>query len=125
MLGMMAENSRYREQVYTQYGCHMTGLKSPKSWPMAFWKEEDVWGYLKKFNVPHCKLYDMGWDRTGCMFCMFGVQMDGSPNRFQRMAKTHPKQYKFCMEKLGLQGVLKFMKIPYKPFDQKGLEDFD
>ena len=57
-----------------------------------------------------------GEKRTGCFSCTMGVQMEKGENRFQRMKKTHPKQYDYCMKPiedggLGLDEVLSFMKI--------------
>ena len=34
-----------------------------------------------------------GAKRTGCMMCGFGCHLDGSPSRFERLKKTHPKMY--------------------------------
>ncbi|MBC8553665.1 MAG: hypothetical protein H8D23_28960, partial [Candidatus Brocadiales bacterium] len=56
-------------------------------------------------------IYDMGADRTGCMWCMFGVHMENNPNRFQRMKKTHPKIYDYCINKLGLGEVLEYVGV--------------
>ena len=39
------------------------------------------------------------------MFCGFGCHLEKSPNRFERMKITHPKQYDYIMrskEKGGL-----------------------
>ena len=55
-----------------------------------------------------------GCDRTGCMFCMFGCHLEKAPNRFQRMKVTHPKQYAYCMEQLGLKEVLGYIGVPYE-----------
>ena len=38
-----------------------------------------------------------GCSRTGCMFCGFGCHLEKSPNRFERMKTTHPKQYDYIM----------------------------
>ena len=35
------------------------------------------------------------------MFCMYGLHLEGHPNRFERMKETHPKQYDYIMNKLG------------------------
>lgn len=56
----------------------------------------------------------MGYDRTGCMFCMFGLAREKGCNRFQRMSKTHPVQWNYCLNKLGLKEVLEFMGFPYE-----------
>ena len=38
-----------------------------------------------------------GAERTGCMFCGFGSSVEKGEGRFQRMKRTHPKQYDYCM----------------------------
>jgi len=60
------------------------------------------------------QIYDMGEKRTGCMFCMFGVHLEKGENRFQRMKKTHPTQYNYCINKLGLKKVLDCIGVPYE-----------
>ena len=85
--------------------------------------------YLVTYDIPYCSVYGeivetetglktTGCERTGCMFCMFGCQHDPTPNRFQRMAETHPKQYAYCMKPiseggLGLDEVLNFIGIEH------------
>ena len=49
------------------------------------------------------------------MFCMFGAHLDKRPNRFQRMALTHPRQHEFCINKLGCGKVLDYIGVPYQP----------
>lgn len=53
-------------------------------------------------------------DRTGCMFCMFGIHYDATPNRFQRMERDYPKQYDYCINKLGIGKVLDYVGIDYR-----------
>ena len=48
------------------------------------------------------------------MFCMFGIQYDESPNRFQRMQREYPKQYDYCINKLGIGRVIDYVGIPYE-----------
>jgi len=69
--------------------------------------------YLGDYE-PEDVLETTGCDRTGCMFCMFGCHLEKEPNRFQRMKKTHPKQYAYCMEQLGLKEVLEYIGVPYE-----------
>ena len=109
-IGQMASDSEGRLQNYQEFGCNILE-KHPKSRPLSFWMEEEIWDYIRSNNLPYSKIYDMGEERTGCVFCMFGVQMDGTPNRFQRMAKTHPKLYSYCMNKLGMKEVLEYIEM--------------
>ena len=38
--------------------------------PIIEWAENDVWYFLNNIvKVKHCKLYDEGWSRIGCLFC--------------------------------------------------------
>jgi 3'-phosphoadenosine 5'-phosphosulfate sulfotransferase (PAPS reductase)/FAD synthetase len=118
IVGTMAADSRLREGSYLQHGCNSFENR-PMSTPMAFWLEHDVWDYIKKYNLPYSKIYDMGYTRTGCMFCMFGLHMDES-SRFERMKKTHPQIYNYCMDKLGLREVIRYCGIVSQPnlFDE-------
>ena len=49
------------------------------------------------FDIGRPTLRTTGCDRTGCMFCGYGCHLEKSPNRFERMKETHPKQYDYIM----------------------------
>ena len=77
---------------------------------------------------PTDKLKTTGYDRTGCIFCMFGCHLEKEPNRFQRLKETHPRQYEYCIgggemvdgkwqpskEGLGLGKVLDYIGVKYE-----------
>lgn len=77
---------------------------------------------------PEDTLETTGCHRTGCIFCCFGITHDGTPNRFQRLKETHPRQYEYCInggemvdgkwqpnkEGLGLGYVLDYIGVKYK-----------
>ncbi|HBC95037.1 MAG TPA: phosphoadenosine phosphosulfate reductase [Pelotomaculum sp.] len=42
--------------------------------PIMDWTDEDVWRFIRTFNVPYCPLYDEGWKRLGCVCCPNGNQ---------------------------------------------------
>ena len=112
-LGVRVDESDIRLQAWYTYGCNTFEGNNPRSMPLSFWSDADVWAYIRANNVRYSALYDMGYKRSGCMFCMFGCHLEGLPNRFQRMKETHPKQWAFCMDKLGLRRVLDYIKVPY------------
>ena len=37
--------------------------------PIIHWTERDVWEFLNRNGIPHCKLYDEGSTRIGCLCC--------------------------------------------------------
>lgn len=130
IVGIMATESKRREQAWLRTGCNNFGGSNPKSKPMSFWTEQDVLEYIDYFGLPYAKIYGdiakdengkyhtTGAQRTGCMFCMFGAHLEKEPNRFQRMKVTHPKQYEFCMKPkseggLGLGEVLDYIGVKH------------
>ena len=126
IIATMACESARRQSVYLKIGCNAYHKRDPTSQPMSFWTEQDVLEYLRMTGIPYASVYGeiveengrlttTGAKRTGCMFCMFGVHLEKPPNRFQRMALTHPKQYDFCIHKLGCGKVLDFLGVPYAP----------
>jgi len=122
IIGTMASESKRREQGWLEVGCNAFDTKKPRSTPIAFWNEKDIWQYIRNYNIPYSKIYDMGYERTGCMFCMFGCHLD-DVNKFQVLQKTHPKQYDYCINKLGLGEVLDYIGVPYTT-NQMTIDDF-
>ena len=37
--------------------------------PIIDWSDEDIWEYIRKYNLPYCELYDQGFSRLGCIGC--------------------------------------------------------
>ena len=117
ILGTLACESKQREQAWMRTGCNGFDSTRPKSQPLAFWTEQDILHYIKKYDVPYCSIYGdiepeesqmcfaddeeklktTGRDRTGCIFCMFGCKQDRQPTRFQQLKETHPRQYEYCI----------------------------
>lgn len=110
LIGTMACDSAFRQQSIMLHGCNAYGIANPHSRPLSMWTEGDIWEYLRTFNVPYSEIYDMGYTRTGCMFCMFGLHLEMRENRgrFERMRHTHPRLYHYCMDNLGLRKVMEW-----------------
>ena len=53
--------------------------------PIFDWTDADVWEYLNGLGVPHCKLYDEGFTRIGCVCCPL------APSNMRRNAERWPK----------------------------------
>ena len=118
ILGLMAADSQFRKQAYIQKGCNAFESNRPRSIPMAFWKEEDVWNYIRHYDLPYSDIYNKGYCNTGCAFCAFGCHLD-QKNKFQTMKETHPKLHEYCMGELGLRDVLAYCNIPTEPDNYK------
>ena len=107
-IGTLTEESQLRERAWVRNGCNAFESKHKSSQPMSFWLEQDVLRFLKENNIEICPVYgeiqetECGLkcsqcDRTGCIFCCFGVHNEKGETRFQKLAKTHPRQYEYCL----------------------------
>ena len=123
ILGTLAEESRVRKQAWIRHGCNAFESADPTSQPLSFWTEQDILAYIVKYNLKiadvygdivsevdgaeypavdmmgnvGCNLKCTGCQRTGCIFCGFGFHLEKGETRFQRLARTHPKQYEYSI----------------------------
>ncbi len=58
--------------------------------PLARWKTEDVWTYIKLYEVPYNPLHDQNYPSIGCTYCTRPVQPGEDPRagRWAGFAKT-------------------------------------
>jgi phosphoadenosine phosphosulfate reductase len=58
--------------------------------PLAQWKTEDVWTYIKLYEVPYNPLHDQNYPSIGCTYCTRPVQPGEDPRagRWAGFAKT-------------------------------------
>ena len=103
IIGTLTEESKARERSWIRLGCNAFEGKTKTSQPMSFWTEQDVLNYIKTRGLEICSVYgDVvetakdadGYEyenilpgsgylkcskcqRTGCIFCGFGVHQIG------------------------------------------------
>ena len=61
---LMNDNDEARRMVEA---CAMKSMHTLN--PIIDWTKEDVWEYLNTRKIPHCCLYDEGFERIGCIGC--------------------------------------------------------
>lgn len=70
LIGIRAEESQRRAQrEQVEDNKHNKTKQSQLISPILLWSEQDVWGYIKRHQLPYCELYDRGWKRIGCVGC--------------------------------------------------------
>ena len=104
-VGTMAVDSQTRRLSWRKHKCNAFSINQSR--PLSIFTETDVWRCLK-LGIPYCEIYDCGEDRTGCLFCMFGIHKDW--DRFERIKARHPKLYTYCTENLGIREVMDYLK---------------
>jgi len=65
--GLRREHSAARSGLPAREHDQVHGLE--KFNPLATWSEEEVWSYLRRFEVPYNPLYDQGYRSIGCAPC--------------------------------------------------------
>ena len=72
------DNARIVEMCYKN---HTTLIN-----PIIDWTTEEVWEFIKEYNIAYCCLYDEGFHRLGCIGCpMASVEM--RKHEFERWPK--------------------------------------
>lgn len=95
-LGILAHESRSRIRLFVDHGSYYEvkryfgrGKNIWKANPLAIWLEQDIWDYNSLYEIPHCKLYDMGHIRNGCWPCAMAVRN----GQLRRLRDSHPKLF--------------------------------
>lgn len=66
--------------------------------PLFRWTDADVWNFIRSNNLEHCRLYDEGFTRIGCIFCPLA-----SPKTKQKQRLRYPgfeRAFKRSIQKL-------------------------
>lgn len=79
------DNDENRRMVEMCYQTHRTLVN-----PIIDWTDDDVWEFIRQYDVPYCELYDCGFKRLGCVACPLG----GSAS-MQRALEFFPQFKKF------------------------------
>lgn len=141
-IGVTQDEGFMREHLYSKTGCNVYDGNTIKSQPLGFWTHQDILRYIVENDIEICSIYGdikktsngeyytTGEQRTGCMWCLFGVHLEQEPNRIQRMQKTHPKHYAIGIKPLedggyGMKVPMDFLEIPYTTWESEGQMSFE
>ena len=101
IIGTLAVESKTRMNDWIQHGSNIFGVKKDNQCrPLSFWTDADIYEYIKLHQIQIAKLYDLGYQRNGCMFCGFGISSERKKcgiNRFERLKQTHPTEYEWML----------------------------
>lgn len=117
IIGLRANESRARVRLWVDHGSHYYVKhyfnKKEGIWkasPITLWTENDIWEYNKKFNIPHAKLYDIGYPRNGCWACAMAIRN----GQLERLYKNHNELYEKLILETPMGNELMKMQSFYK-----------
>lgn len=99
-LGITWDESYQRRYLIIRYGDSYKTKKNQSSaknkiHPIAFWKTDEVWRYIRENNIPYNKIYDRGARCCGCAPCTSYINWD------ENMAKLTPKLFRKVLHDQG------------------------
>ena len=126
--GLMAAESRPRMKNFTTRGYlfrshrpHLGRKSGDPFWhcnPLSIWTDDDIWEYIRRYNVPYAELYDMGWTdrdgnfhkikRNGCVGC--GTDLLYKNNHMAMLRRTHPTLWSLYMRR-GMAAEIQKLQI--------------
>ncbi len=92
---LMNDNDEARRMFET---CMMKSMHTLN--PIIDWTEDEVWEYLNSRNLPHCVLYDQGFERIGCIACPLagGDQMRFELARYPKYKQAYLRAFEKMLE---------------------------
>lgn len=66
--------------------------------PIIDWTTEEVWEFIKEYEIPYCKLYDEGYKRLGCIGCPMGT-VESRKKDFEKYPK-YEQAYKRAFDRM-------------------------
>lgn len=80
--------------------------------PIIDWTDDEVWEFIKEYDVPYCKLYDEGFKRVGCIGCPMNTH---AAEEFERWTK-YREQYVRSFDKMIAERERRGMNKPSSYF---------
>lgn len=115
IIGTLAVESKIRTNDWLRYGSNIFEIKKDNQCrPLSFWKDTDIYQYIHLNQIQIAALYDLGYQRNGCMYCGFGISSEKRKcgiNRFERMRQTHPEEYNWMVAQFA--DLFDKCQIPY------------
>ena len=110
-LGLMQVEGGQRRFSLRRYGCNYVGKGTARSCPFNYFTRQDLLTLALDLKAPVPEIYGeivMDSDgklrttkaqRTGCVMCGFGVQLEARPHRFDRLYMRNRKEWDFWMNR--------------------------
>jgi phosphoadenosine phosphosulfate reductase len=68
--------------------------------PILNWSYENVWAFIKKYELPYCELYDNGYKRLGCVGCPMTNKRKKEFEKFPGYEKQWKRAGKIYFDKM-------------------------
>ena len=73
--------------------------------PIIDWKDEDVWEFIRTYNVPYCELYDRGYTRLGCIGCPMSSKAKQEIDAYPKIKEAYFRAFARMIENRKVRGL--------------------
>lgn len=132
-IGTTIQESRLRRNSWLKYGCiHYEKGKPDVCKPLSLMNESDIWRYIKENNVEISNIYKIGYNRSGCVCCGFGLGLEEElkkkhllkQNRFELLYQTNKKLFLTIFNEYEMWKPLADLRISLDIDDKLSLKKF-
>ena len=67
--------------------------------PIVDWTDEDVWEFIKTYNIPYCELYDKGYKRLGCIGCPMNTNAAAALEQYPKYKEAYIRAFDKMLKK--------------------------
>lgn len=96
---LVNDNEESRRTIESCFRRHKTVLN-----PIIDWEDEDVWEFIRTYNVPYCELYDQGFERIGCIGCPLNRKSVDELERYPKYKANYIKAFARMLEERKKSG---------------------
>lgn len=112
VLGVRAQESPRRARLWKEFSAKLDDVFLA---PILYWKDEDVWRFIRENGIPYCSLYDHGYKRIGCLGCPMkhGAKRQADFDRYPRFLAAYQRAARVYYERTKEKRLAK--GLPVKP----------
>lgn len=93
------DNSESRKMIDSCYKKRKTVLN-----PIIDWTDDDVWEFIKEYQIPYCELYDQGYKRIGCIGCPMNTAAAAELEKYPKYKALYIKAFEEMLKVRKAEG---------------------
>lgn len=66
--------------------------------PIIDWTDEEVWEFIREYEVPYCELYDQGYKRLGCIGCPMSTQQQQQLEKYPKYKQAYKRAFQKMLD---------------------------
>jgi len=98
LTGIRAEESAKRAGRKMVEQCFKDSSKTFVN-PIIDWTFQDIWQFIRKYQIPYCSLYDEGFKRIGCVMCCYSYNREIESERWPKIKQAFIRAFEKLFEK--------------------------